>query len=257
MHTNKTPGPSGPRAAASTSRHLGRSGAVESAPEGARRKRGTAHKKQGRLEIPRNPRRRAPLRKTATMPAVQAKRSTLWGDPGAESGGWNMGCSAPATTSAMCGRWGVRAPSNSIRTNLGSMVTVHSPCPSPFYFFFFLSHSISHQEPYREAGADTARRSGGREGPVRRRTRPAESTPAASATPVRGWRDDKHVEGMRPPGRGSGEAGRGWAAKRRGRSGRWRGEGDSARRGCPLRSDGCWHALRLLSGHSPRGDRRR
>lgn len=85
------------------SRHLGRSGAVDSAPEGARRKRGTTHKKQGGLEILRNP-RHCGSAGDDDYAHWRAERPTLRGNPAAELGGWKMGCSTPATTSSMCGR---------------------------------------------------------------------------------------------------------------------------------------------------------
>lgn len=113
--------------------HLGRSGAVDSAPEGARRKRGTAHKKQGGLEILRNP-RHCGSAEDDDYAQLACKTSDAEGNPAAELGGWKMGCSAPATTSSMCGRWSVHAASNSIRTNLGFMALGRGHCPSLLRF---------------------------------------------------------------------------------------------------------------------------
>lgn len=128
MHTI---GPHGREAVAAVQlRHLGRSGAVGSAPEGARRKRGTAHKKQRELEILCNPRRCGILRRKAIKRAGCAERPTLRENPAAVSGGWKMGCSAPATTSSMCGRCTIPVASNSIRTTLGFMVIARDRSPS-------------------------------------------------------------------------------------------------------------------------------
>lgn len=79
------------------------------------------------------------LRKTTNMQAGRAERPTLRGDPAAALGGWKMGCSAPATTSSMCGRCGNHAASNSIRTNLGFMDLGRGRCHSLLRFspFFF------------------------------------------------------------------------------------------------------------------------
>lgn len=132
MHTNEQRGREA--TAAVFPRHLGRSGAVDTAPEGARRKRGTAHKKQGGLEIPRNPWRCGTLRRRTIRHAGCAERPTLRGNPAAALGGWKMGCSAPASTSAMCGRCGIHAASNSIRTNLGFMALARGRCHSLLRF---------------------------------------------------------------------------------------------------------------------------
>lgn len=132
MHTNEQRGREA--TAAAFPRHLGRSGAVDTAPEGARRKRGTAHKKQGGLEIPRNPWRCGTLRRRTIRHAGCAERPTLRGNPAAALGGWKMGCSAPASTSAMCGRCGIHAASNSIRTNLGFMALARGRCHSLLRF---------------------------------------------------------------------------------------------------------------------------
>lgn len=140
MHTNEQRGREA--TAAAFPRHLGRSGAVDTAPEGARRKRGTAHKKQGGLEIPRNPWRCGTLRRRTIRHAGCAERPTLRGNPAAALGGWKMGCSAPASTSAMCGRCGIHAASNSIRTNLGFMALARGRCHSLFALQSIVSEDV-------------------------------------------------------------------------------------------------------------------
>lgn len=89
---------------------------------------------KGGLEIPRNPWRCGTLRRRTIRHAGCAERPTLRGNPAAALGGWKMGCSAPASTSAMCGRCGIHAASNSIRTNLGFMALARGRCHSLLRF---------------------------------------------------------------------------------------------------------------------------